>query len=98
MHRPTLHRAALMAYAGLQAVPPRPVALHVSDYDCDGESDQRCTLVATAYVKRSAFGMTRYRMFASDGGLRVPGFAVQEFERTRREDVSRRTAFRRRCR
>jgi polyisoprenoid-binding protein YceI len=44
----------------------RPVALHVSDYDCDGEGDQRCTLVATAYVKRSAFGMTRYRMFASD--------------------------------
>ena len=44
----------------------RPVALHVSDYACDGESDQRCTLVATAYLKRSAFGMTRYRMFASD--------------------------------
>jgi polyisoprenoid-binding protein YceI len=44
----------------------RPVALHVSDYDCNGETDQRCTLVATAYLKRSAFGMTRYRMFASD--------------------------------
>ena len=44
----------------------RPVALHVSDYDCNGEIDQRCTLVATAHVKRSAFGMTRYRMFASD--------------------------------
>lgn len=44
----------------------RPVALHVSDYDCNGESDQRCTLVATAYLKRSAFGMTRYRIFASD--------------------------------
>ena len=38
----------------------------VSDYDCNGEIDQRCTLVATANVKRSAFGMTRYRMFASD--------------------------------
>lgn len=44
----------------------RPVALNVSDYDCNGEVDERCTLVATAYVKRSAFGMTRYRMFASD--------------------------------
>jgi len=44
----------------------RPVALQVSDYDCNGEIDQRCTLVATAYLKRSAFGMTRYRMFASD--------------------------------
>jgi polyisoprenoid-binding protein YceI len=44
----------------------RPVALHVADYDCNSESDQRCTLIATAYVKRSAFGMTRYRMFASD--------------------------------
>jgi polyisoprenoid-binding protein YceI len=44
----------------------RPVALYVSDYDCHGEVDERCTLVATAYVKRSAFGMTRYRMFASD--------------------------------
>jgi polyisoprenoid-binding protein YceI len=44
----------------------RPVALYVSDYGCNGEIDQRCTLVATAYVKRSAFGMTRYRMFASD--------------------------------
>ncbi len=44
----------------------RPVALQVSDYDCNGEVDQRCTLVATAYLKRSAFGMTRYRMFASD--------------------------------
>jgi polyisoprenoid-binding protein YceI len=44
----------------------RPVALHVSDYDCNGEIDQRCTLVASAYLKRSAFGMTRYRMFASD--------------------------------
>ena len=44
----------------------RPVALYVSDYDCNGEVDERCTLVATAYLKRSAFGMTRYRMFASD--------------------------------
>jgi polyisoprenoid-binding protein YceI len=44
----------------------RPVALYVSTYDCTGESDQRCTMVATAYLKRSAFGMTRYRMFASD--------------------------------
>ncbi|HET9447459.1 MAG TPA: YceI family protein [Steroidobacteraceae bacterium] len=44
----------------------RPVALHVSDYDCNGQVDERCTLVATAYVKRSKFGMTRYRMFASD--------------------------------
>jgi len=44
----------------------RPLALHVSAYDCIGEGDQRCTMVATAYVKRSAFGMTRYMAFASD--------------------------------
>jgi polyisoprenoid-binding protein YceI len=44
----------------------RPVALYVSEYDCNGEIDQRCMLVATAYVKRSEFGMTRYRMFAGD--------------------------------
>ena len=41
----------------------RSVALDVSSYDCTG---QRCVIVATASVKRSAFGMTRYMMFASD--------------------------------
>lgn len=44
----------------------RAVALDVSSYDCTGQIDQRCTIVATASVKRSAFGMTRYMMFASD--------------------------------
>jgi len=44
----------------------RAVALDVSSYDCTGELDQRCTIVASANVKRSAFGMTRYMMFASD--------------------------------
>ena len=44
----------------------RAVALDVSSYDCTGEIDQRCTIVASANVKRSAFGMTRYMLFASD--------------------------------
>jgi polyisoprenoid-binding protein YceI len=46
----------------------RSVALAVSHYDCTGEVEpaQRCALVATANVKRSKFGMTRYMMFASD--------------------------------
>jgi polyisoprenoid-binding protein YceI len=46
----------------------RSVALEVSRYDCTDDSarGQRCTIVATASVKRSAFGMTRYMMFASD--------------------------------
>jgi polyisoprenoid-binding protein YceI len=44
----------------------RAVALDVSNYDCTGHLDQRCTMVASAHVKRSAFGMTRYMMFASD--------------------------------
>jgi polyisoprenoid-binding protein YceI len=41
----------------------RTVPLDVSRYDC---IDERCAIVATASVKRSAFGMTRYMMFASD--------------------------------
>jgi polyisoprenoid-binding protein YceI len=41
----------------------RSVALDVSRYDC---IDERCAIVATANLKRSAFGMTRYLMFASD--------------------------------
>lgn len=44
----------------------RAVALEVSNYDCTDQLDQRCTIVASANVKRSAFGMTRYMMFASD--------------------------------
>jgi len=44
----------------------RAVALDVSDYDCTGHLAQRCTIVASAHVKRSAFGMTRYMLFASD--------------------------------
>jgi polyisoprenoid-binding protein YceI len=44
----------------------RAVALDVSNYDCTGQLDQRCTIVASASVKRSAFGMNRYMMFASD--------------------------------
>jgi polyisoprenoid-binding protein YceI len=43
----------------------RAVALDVSSYDCTGHLD-RCTIVATASLKRSAFGMTRYMLFASD--------------------------------
>jgi polyisoprenoid-binding protein YceI len=44
----------------------RAVALDVSDYACTGHLAQRCMIVASAHVKRSAFGMTRYMMFASD--------------------------------
>jgi polyisoprenoid-binding protein YceI len=46
----------------------RAVPLQVASYDCDdsGESGERCALVATAKVKRSEFGMTRYMLFASD--------------------------------
>ena len=44
----------------------RAIALDVSSYDCTGTLDQRCTIVATARLKRSAFGMTRYMLFASD--------------------------------
>lgn len=46
----------------------RAVPLQVSSYDCDdsSESGERCAIVATANVKRSAFGMTRYMLFASD--------------------------------
>jgi polyisoprenoid-binding protein YceI len=46
----------------------RTVPLQVSSYDCDdsSESGERCAIVATAHVKRSAFGMTRYMLFASD--------------------------------
>jgi polyisoprenoid-binding protein YceI len=44
----------------------RSVALDVSSYDCQDGVDQRCAIVASASVKRSAFGMTRYMMFASD--------------------------------
>jgi len=39
------------------------IALEVSSYACTAE---RCSIVATASLKRSAFRMTRYRMFASD--------------------------------
>ena len=41
----------------------RSVVLDVSRYDC---IDERCAIVASANLKRSAFGMTRYMMFASD--------------------------------
>ena len=44
----------------------RAVALDVSSYDCTNQLSQRCTIVATASLKRSAFGMTRYMLFASD--------------------------------
>jgi polyisoprenoid-binding protein YceI len=46
----------------------RSVALDVASYECASESApaQRCAIIATASVKRSQFGMTRYRMFASD--------------------------------
>jgi polyisoprenoid-binding protein YceI len=41
----------------------RAVPLQVSSYECE---DERCAIVATATVKRSEFGMTRYMLFASD--------------------------------
>ena len=41
----------------------RAVPLQISRYHCEVE---RCAIVASASVKRSAFGMTRYRLFASD--------------------------------
>jgi polyisoprenoid-binding protein YceI len=44
----------------------RAVALDVSSYDCTDQLSQRCTIVASASLKRSAFGMTRYMLFASD--------------------------------
>jgi polyisoprenoid-binding protein YceI len=46
----------------------RSVPLHVASYDCSDESGagDRCAIVATAHVKRSAFGMTRYMLLASD--------------------------------
>jgi polyisoprenoid-binding protein YceI len=47
----------------------RAVPLAVTRYDCtDGSSaeQQRCSMVATASVRRSAFGMNRYLTFASD--------------------------------
>lgn len=46
----------------------RSVALAVDSYECVSESAtaQRCAIIATASVKRSQFGMTRYRLFASD--------------------------------
>ena len=46
----------------------RSVPLQVAHYDCDDEivPGERCAILATASVKRSAFGMTRYRLFASD--------------------------------
>ena len=46
----------------------RSVPLQVSSYDCVDESGagDRCAIVATANVKRSAFGMTRYMLFAAD--------------------------------
>ena len=56
----------------------RAVALDVSDYDCTGRLAQRCTIVASAHVKRSAFGMTRYMMFASDDvklAIQAEGFS-----------------------
>jgi polyisoprenoid-binding protein YceI len=45
----------------------RSVPLQVSRYDCDQNvPGERCAIIATASVKRSAFGMTRYMLFASD--------------------------------
>lgn len=53
----------------------RSVALDVSRYDC---IDERCVIVATANLKRSAFGMTRYLLVASDDvqlAIRAEGFS-----------------------
>jgi polyisoprenoid-binding protein YceI len=45
-----------------------PVPLAVTRHDCTSQDSplQRCFMVAVASFKRSAFGMTRYRMFADD--------------------------------
>ena len=58
----------------------RSIPLQVSSYDCDDESvpHERCAIVATASVKRSAFGMTRYMLFASDDvklAIQAEGFS-----------------------
>ena len=61
----------------------RDAMLTVTSDDCSreaGAEQQRCSIIATADFKRSAFGMTRYRMLASDEvqlvihaeGVRVP--------------------------
>jgi polyisoprenoid-binding protein YceI len=46
----------------------RAVPLQVSSYDCNDsrESGERCAIVATANVKRSEFGMTRFMLLAND--------------------------------
>ena len=47
----------------------RPVSLTVVGYACphsSATSQQRCTLDATAFFKRSDFGMTRYLAIVSD--------------------------------
>jgi polyisoprenoid-binding protein YceI len=46
----------------------RSVPLQISSYECDGASaaGERCAIVASANVRRSEFGMTRYRLFAAD--------------------------------
>jgi polyisoprenoid-binding protein YceI len=59
----------------------KSVPLHVASYDCDDESGavDRCAIVATANVKRSEFGMTRYMLFASDDvKLAIQAHAVRE--------------------
>ena len=45
-----------------------PVPLAVTRHDCTSQDSplQRCFMVAVASFKRSAFGMTRYQMFADD--------------------------------
>jgi polyisoprenoid-binding protein YceI len=46
----------------------RAVPLDVARYDCTSPNlqTQRCSIVASATFSRSAFGMTSYRLFASD--------------------------------
>jgi polyisoprenoid-binding protein YceI len=78
VHREIAYQAKYIAFSGGRPVRidgqltllgvTRSVALYVSRYACadDSARRQRCTIVATASVKRSAFGMTRYMMFAGD--------------------------------
>jgi len=66
----------------------RSVPLTVTNYRCDNGPDgtrQRCSLNATATFKRSQFGMTRYRAFASEDvalDIRTEGISSAPSART----------------
>lgn len=64
----------------------RSVPLEIADYACSSElADERCAIVAVASMKRSEFGMTRYRMFASDDvqlAIRAEGVSARSVSRS----------------